>query len=59
VAQALELTQPVPITPVFSEDQTILQQYTEESLLNKRSPADALKTARVDAQKVHDEKLKG
>lgn len=58
VGQALELTQPIPTTAVFPEDQTILQQHTEEALLGKKSPADALKAATTEAQKVHDEKLK-
>jgi len=58
VLQALQLTKATPVTPVYPEDQTILQQYTEGALLNKQSPADALKAATADAQKVHNEKLK-
>ncbi len=59
VLQSLNLTKALQVTAVYPEDQTTLQQYTEQALLNKKGPADALKAATVDAQKVHNEKLKG
>jgi len=57
IQQALKITVAVPVTQVFPEDMKILAQYTEEALVGKRSPEDALKQATAEAQKVHDEKL--
>jgi multiple sugar transport system substrate-binding protein len=59
VQQALSQTRAMPVTQVYAEDSKILSQYTEEALLKKRSPEDALKMATAEAQKVHDEKLRG
>ncbi len=58
VQDALKQTRALPVTPVYAEDMKILAQYTEEALLKKRSPEEALRMATVEAQKVHDEKLK-
>lgn len=58
VQAALGQTRAMPVTQVYAEDSKILAQYTEEALLKKRSPEDALKMATAEAQKVHDEKLK-
>ena len=58
VQDALKQTRALPVTPVYAEDMKILAQYTEEALLKKRSAEEALHMATLEAQKVHDEKLK-
>jgi multiple sugar transport system substrate-binding protein len=58
VQEGLKITVAIPVTQVYAEDLKILAQYTEEALVGKRSPEDALKQATLEAQKVHDEKLK-
>lgn len=57
VRQMLETSREAPVTEAYPEDMTILSQYVEEALLKKRTPEEALATAREEAQRVHDDKL--
>jgi len=57
VQRMLETSRAAPVTEVYAEDMSILSQYVEEALLKRRAPEEALRLAREEAQRIHDDKL--